>query len=219
MQLPILFIDVDGTLIDSLPGISSAVAATFRDNSLPMPSPAQLHRLPGPPIADTFASWGLPASDIPRLVDEYRVHYKQDGWLGSELFPGWAEALPRWKDAGWTLCTATSKGDAIAAHILEHLGVAEYFDFIGGADDEGGTRRTKQLVIEWVLDNMRLRGREEDILMVGDRHHDVDGARPLGIRTALVGWGHGTQTEFDDADFYAPDFASLERIIAEFPGR
>ncbi len=212
----IIFLDVDGTLVNSFPGIASCVTKTCAELGLPQPSPEQLHRLPGPPLAVTFRNWGYDAQTVERAVACYRRHYTDTGWQEAELFAGFADALPRWKAKGYTVCTATSKGATIAARMLERLGVAEYFDFIGGADDEHDRRHAKAEVIEWVLDSMDLRGRTGEILMVGDRSHDYEGAGQFGIRTALVGWGHGTPAEWEAADFFAPDFPALEDIIASF---
>lgn len=206
-----LFIDVDGTLLNSFPGIASTIESTFTELGLPMPSAAQLSRVPGPPLIDTFRAWQLPHPE--KALAVYRRRYLAEGWAQAELFPGWAEALPRWRAEGLGLCTATSKGDAVTAQMLERVGVAQYFDFIGGADDAGGTRPTKRHVIEWVLDSMDLRGRENEILMIGDRSHDYEGARPLCIRTALVGWGHGTDEECAAADFFCADFAELDALV------
>lgn len=207
----ILFIDVDGTILDSFPGIAGCVNATMKELGLPMPTEAQLARVPGPPLIDTFRDWQLPDPEETRRI--YRRHYEKTGWLQAKLFPGWDKALPRWKERGFTLCTATSKGDVLAQKMLEHAGVAQYLDFIGGADDAGGTRPSKRHVIEWVLDQMGLRGREDEILMIGDRSHDYAGARPLGISTALVGWGHGTRQEWDAAEYFCPDFPALEKLV------
>ena len=214
--MAILFIDVDGTLVNSYPGIAACIRATMDELGLPQPSDAQLHRLPGPPLRDTLAAWGYASDAVERIYAAFHQVYDTSGWKRTTLHEGWADALPRWKAAGHTLCTATSKGDTVTTRILDQLGVLEHFDFIGGADDEGGTRKRKREVIEWVLDSMGLRGHESEILMIGDRSHDTAGARPLGIATALVGWGHGSQPEFDDADFFAPDFPALEAIVAEW---
>ncbi|HAT1181296.1 HAD hydrolase-like protein [Corynebacterium striatum] len=211
-----IFLDVDGTLVNSFPGISRCAQLTFADLGYPVPTLEQLHSFPGPPLEITLGLFGMKAEDIPRAVATFRGYYHDFGWQEAELFPGWAEALPRWKAAGHTICTATSKDEDMARQMLTHLGVADNFDFIGGADDATGSRPTKRHVIEWVLDSMNLRGHEERILMVGDRHHDVEGARPLGIRTALVAWGHGSQAEFDDAEFFVSSVEDIDALLAAF---
>ncbi|MDO5031313.1 HAD hydrolase-like protein [Corynebacterium sp.] len=212
----ILFIDVDGTIIDSYPGIAECARRTFAEMGHPIPDEATLRTFPGPPLRENLITHGIPPAELDRAEKIYRGYYRDFGWRMAQLFAGWARALPAWKAAGYTLCTATSKDQSVATRMLERLGVAEYFDYIGGADDAHGTRPTKRHVIEWVLDEMNLRGRESEILMIGDRSHDTEGAHALGMKAALVGWGHGTQAEFDAADFFAPDFPALDKIVARW---
>lgn len=209
-----LLIDVDGTLINSLPGIASSLFAAQDEMGLARPSEQQLHRLPGPPLEVTFAAWGYNKDTSAELLNRYRAHYFRSGWLETELFPGWEPALQHFRDQGLGLCTATSKGEAIAAQILENLGVAKYFDFIGGAEEDG-PRRTKAAVISYVLDTQGLSAQDK-LLMIGDREHDTLGAREFGIPTALVGWGHGSRAEWADADYYADDMDSLVGIVDTF---
>lgn len=213
-----LLIDVDGTLINSFPGIRECAVRTMIDFGLPVPSEEELHRLPGPPLPMTLKNFGFTDPILPAAVARFRRYYRDTGWTNCNLFPGWEEMLAQWKAAGFTLCTATSKDQGMATKMLNNLGVAGYFDFIGGADDAAGARQTKRAVIEWVLYSTGLHPATDRILMIGDRHFDLDGAQPLGIPTVLVGWGHGSPAEHDQADYFAPDFPALEEIVAgHFP--
>ncbi len=219
LEIMIVFLDIDGTLVNSFPGISSTLRRTFDELGVSQPTDAQLATLPGPPLEVSFASWGLDPQYFDSYVKAFRRNYFDFGWKQSELFAGFADALPQWKEAGYTLCTASSKARTIALRMLERLEVLDYFDFIGGADVENNRRFGKAEVIEWVLDSMDLRHRTPEILMVGDRIHDVEGAHQYGISTALVGWGHGSPAEWEQAEFFAPDFPTLEAIITDFAGR
>lgn len=208
-----VLIDVDGTLIDSYPGIRACAVQTMIDFGLPVPAEEELHRLPGPPLPVTLQNFGFSPEILPAAEAQFRSYYRATGWSNCRLFPGWEEALTEWKEAGITLCTATSKDQAVAEKMLRYLGAAQFFDFIGGADDMGGTRQNKRAVIEWVLASTGLRPDIDHLLMMGDRHHDIDGARPLGIPTVLVGWGHGSPAEYRAADFFASDFSELKAIV------
>lgn len=93
--------------------------------------------------------------------------------------------------------------------------MAQYFDVIAGADAAQG-RKTKAQVIAHALRFMNIENTHSDILMIGDRFHDVEGAREYGIPTALVGWGHGNPSEWETAHFYASDMADLKGIVRDF---
>lgn len=211
----VLLIDVDGTLIDSFPGIRDTLEKTLAEIGWPMPTEEMLARLPGPPLEVTFRGYGMRGDVLDTALDTFRRHYTATGWSNSSLFPGWAQGLARWKEDGLTLCTATSKSISHASTMVEHLGVRPYFDFLGAASDDGA-RKTKAEVIEYVLETQDLDPMRDNILMIGDRSHDTDGASQFGIPTALVGWGHGTREEWDAVDYFARDFNDLERVVRGF---
>lgn len=211
----VLLIDVDGTLINSFPGVRQTLEATLAEIDWPLPSEDVIARLPGPPLEETFSSYGMRGDYLRNALSVFRRHYTESGWRNASLFPGWRQALPRWKDQGLTLSTATSKSIGHTTSMVEHLGVRPYFDFIGAAGDDG-SRGTKAEVIEYVLETQGLDPQRDGILMIGDRSHDIEGAGAFGIPTALVGWGHGNRQEWDAADYFAKDFEELERVIVEF---
>lgn len=208
-----LLLDVDGTLIDSLPGVKDSLFVALDAVGWPRPEPDVLHRLPGPPLEETLAGYGMSAELIARTMPVYRAEYDTRGWANAQLYPGWLESLKMWKDQGFALHTATGKGEAIARHMLAHLGATQYLDSVGGSDATVG-RIQKADVIDWVLNRSGLDPEHDEILMVGDRSHDIDGANAHGIPTVLVGWGHGIQEEFDSAAYFAPDMDALRQVVA-----
>ncbi|MDO4631793.1 MAG: HAD-IA family hydrolase [Corynebacterium sp.] len=210
-----LLIDVDGTLIDSYPGIRSSFIATLRAQGMEIPDDAWLQSIPGPPIDHSFARLGLDPTEIRVAKDLYREHYDLSGWLESSLFAHWPETLAQWKEAGLTLCVATSKNQAIATTMLKHFDIAQYFDFIAGAQ-EYGSRSSKADVIKYVLDSMNLTVGRSNILMIGDRSHDVEGAQQFGIPTVLVSWGYGNSEEWQKAYRVANTMTELKGIVNVF---
>lgn len=212
--MKVLLIDVDGTIINSFPGIRQSLFKALDEYGWPRPSEEVLRKLPGPPLKVTLRSYGMNESEVNEVFGLYRTFYSEDGWSNSRLFDGWEESLKLWKEQGFTLCTATSKNEDTAAQMLEHLGVAHYFDFIGGANNID--RDTKADVIAWVLQNLGIEDSASGIaLMIGDRSHDTEGAAKFGIPTALVGWGHGDQAEFDQAAYFAHNMRELSAIVAQ----
>ena len=110
------------------------------------------------------------------------------------MFPGAAEMLHRLKEAGFVLCTATSKPTQVVTPILKEQGLAPYFDFIGGASmDE--SRDTKTEVVRYVLEQPCVKGKR--VLMVGDRNDDMRGAADCGLDAAGALYGYGSREELE----------------------
>ena len=161
----ILF-DVDGTLIDSAPGIINTLKEVFAKMGVDTTN-VNLRRYLGPPLRKSFGEHFTDPALIEKATDLYRDSYAVKGSHECAAYPGAAEMLQRLKDAGLVLCTATSKPTQVVTPILEEKGLACYFDFIGGASmDE--SRDTKTDVVRHVLAQPMMQGRR--VLMVGDRN-------------------------------------------------
>lgn len=188
----ILF-DVDGTLIDSAPGILSTLAETFRAMGTD-PADIDLRRYLGPPLRKSFGEHYPDPAQIERATELYRVSYAVRGSHQCAPYPGAVEMLSRLHEAGLLLCTATSKPTAVVTPILQEQGLARWFDFIGGASMDG-SRDTKTAVVRHVLAQPALRGRR--VLMVGDRSDDMRGAADCGLDAAAVLYGYGSREELE----------------------
>ena len=188
----ILF-DVDGTLIDSAPGILNTLERVFRDMGVDLTN-VNLRRYIGPPLRKSFAEHFSDPAKIEEATERYRVIYHEKGSHEGGAYPGVPEMLRRLKDAGFTLCTATCKPTEVVTPILEEQGIAGYFAFIGGASmDE--SRDTKTDVIRHVLGQPALQGKR--VLMVGDRSDDLQGAANCGLDAAGVLYGYGSREELE----------------------
>ena len=186
----ILF-DVDGTLIDSAPGILNTLETVFRDMGVDVTN-VNLRRYIGPPLRKSFAEHFSDPAKIEEATERYRVIYHEKGSHEGGAYPGVPEMLRRLKDAGFTLCTATCKPTEVVTPILEEQGIAGYFAFVGGASmDE--SRDTKTDVIRHVLRQPALQGKR--VLMVGDRSDDLQGAANCGLDAAGVLYGYGSREE------------------------
>lgn len=222
-----ILVDVDGTLVDSYPGIRSSFLRALDENDVPIPSEEQLRLIAGPPMVDTMRGLGLEGEQLDAAVASYRKHYDGGGWLEAAPFDGVAELLTSWKKRGFTLSTATSKSLTSATRLLKHFDLYDYFDVIATASDDG-SRRAKPEVVAHALEQLGAPGgpvvptadggpgQRPDVLMVGDRIHDVDGAHAYGIRTVLVDWGYGIRDEHKKADYSVADAAELARMVDDW---
>jgi phosphoglycolate phosphatase len=188
--------DLDGTIVDSAPGITSSLAYTFEAMGLPIPGPAELLEWIGPPIMDSFRDLaGFDPLTSARALAIYREHYVMTGVFDAELYPGVPDVLRAIEAAGVPLSRATSKPESTARLILEHYGLAQHFDELTGASEDE-VRSAKADVVEEALRRLRVRGSDlSRPVMVGDRHHDVVGAGAHDVPTIFVTWGYGAPAE------------------------
>ena len=183
--------DVDGTLIDSAPGILNTLKETFDAMGVDIDRES-LRRYIGPPLRKSFGEHFSDLSQIERATDIYRESYAIKGSHECVVYSGVIEMLHKLKDAGFVLCTATCKPIEVVTPILEEQGLAQIFDFIGGASmDE--SRDTKTDVIRYVLSQPIMDGKR--VLMVGDRNDDMIGAANNNIDAAAVLYGYGSSEE------------------------
>ncbi|GEM_PF-258117 len=185
--------DLDGTIADSAPGITHAIAKMLETFGLPVPSDSELLSYVGPPILDSFKRNGLDdARELEMAMNTYREIYEAEGELDSVPFEGVLDLITDAHAAGITQSTATSKPEPSAERILTDFGVIDSLEFVTGATlDE--SRSKKADVVEEAL--RRLRGIDADltnVIMIGDRFYDVTGSAEHGIPSYYVTWGYGT---------------------------
>lgn len=183
--------DVDGTLIDSAPGIIHTMQETFAQMGTDI-SNVDLMQYLGPPLRKTFSEHYSSEENIERAVKIYRTSYQQKGCHECVLYPGVKEMLHTLQQAGVKLFTATSKPVVVVVPMLQELGIAQYFTEIGGASMDT-ERDTKTAVIESILARSDLN--QKRILMVGDRQDDMQGARNCNLPAAAVTYGYGSKSE------------------------
>ncbi len=182
----LVLFDLDGTLVDSTPGIWASVRAAADALGLPEPTPEQLRGMVGPPLQDGFALvLGVPADDVPRAVAAYRAHYAAGALLDATVHPGVPELLAALAGAGATLAVATSKPEPFAVRLLEHVGLLPSFASVHGATLDGAVRHKDQVVAAALAAHPD----GERPVLVGDRAHDVLGAAAHGLPCIGAGWG------------------------------
>jgi phosphoglycolate phosphatase len=195
----IVLIDLDGTISDSSPGMLTGFRKVFDRFDMEQPSDESIRRHFGPPLAVTWREvYGMTDEQIVEGLEVYREYYHDVGMFENNLYDGVPELIKDLHGEGMTLSTATSKPEFSASRIIEHFGLREYFTFIGAAD-LAGTRDDKSAVIAHTLENLQTSSQTHSIVMLGDRRHDVEGAREHGIDTIGVLWGYGTAKELSTA--------------------
>lgn len=197
-----LFLDLDGTLTDSSPGITRCINHALTVLGREPATAEQLRGMIGRPLAAIFARV-LASADVElldRAIAAYRARFTEIGILENSVFPGIETALSNWRDAGHTLQVVTAKPTAVAHRVVTHFGLLRFFDAVHGLDLDGHGCDKADLVaaaLRIVADDA---GRA---VMIGDHADDVRAARMHGVRAVAVGWGYGSRDELTAA---TPDF-------------
>ena len=192
----ILF-DLDGTLTDPGEGITKSVAYALRKCGIEPPAREALYAFIGPPLIDSFMQcYGMNREEAKQAVKFYREYFAETGIFENCVYSGITELLERLKKAGKRLAIATSKPEPYAERIAERFGLSKHLDFTAGAlMDE--TRTGKGEVIRYALERGGFLPAET--VMVGDRMHDVIGAKENGLPCIGVLFGYGSREELAEA--------------------
>ncbi|WP_138303078.1 MULTISPECIES: HAD family hydrolase [Eubacteriales] len=209
----ILF-DLDGTVTDPGVGITGSVMYALKGFGIEETDRTKLYRFIGPPLADSFRDfYGFTPEEARRGIKLYREYYKDRGIFENKVYEGMEEMLAELKRRGKTLVLATSKPEYFARQILEHFGLTRYFAYAAGATmDE--TRVGKDEVIAYAMDCCNITDPAQ-VLMVGDRFHDVEGARANSVDSLGVLYGYGSRQELSQAgaDYLAETVEDILTII------
>lgn len=210
----ILF-DFDGTIMDTSPGIYDSFDKVVAHYKLDFPR-SGYSRMIGPPIRESFSTiLGLPDEEINNAIAVYRSYYSVEGIYNANVYDGVPELIRHLREAGKTICTATSKPEVFTKKIIENKGLTDLFDFIGGSDTAENGRTEKKDVVEYVLESRNISHLKDRCILVGDRYFDVKGAHEAGIKCAGILWGFGSRKEFEEAgaDWILETPEELEKFL------
>ncbi|GAA1211070.1 HAD hydrolase-like protein [Rhodoglobus aureus] len=192
-----ILVDLDGTIADSAPGITTSLAFMFEEMGYPVPSQEELRSYVGPPILDSFRDFaGFTTVESAQALSIYRRHYMEgNNAHGSDIFPGMRKVLKKLHATGIPLSLATSKPEFPASVILDHANLTQYFRVMAGASiDE--IRSAKKDVVAEAITRLKMIGADvSNPVMIGDRDYDIEGAAEHGIPTIYVDWGYGKASE------------------------
>jgi phosphoglycolate phosphatase len=207
-----VLLDLDGTLVDSATTIVEHLAAAIAEVGFPVPDAARLRRLVGPPFETALPELGLSEEQTAAAIVAYRRSYDAVAATVTPVYPGVPALLERLREDGMRLATATSKPEELARKIVAGVGLAGHLDLVGGADHVAG-RVGKAAVVRSVLDRLHLDPARDPVVLVGDRHHDVDGAAAHGVPTIGVAWGYAEPGELAGARLVVSDLDELAAAL------
>lgn len=217
-----LLFDLDGTLTDPLAGITNCILYALDKLGKPLPPGENLRWCIGPPLRDSFAK--LLASDDQALIEKavtfYRERFGTVGLFENQVYDGIPDVLQALQQDGHTLYVATSKPTLFAKRIIAHFDLQRYFKCVYGSELDG-TRGDKTSLISYILQTELMAPSEA--AMIGDREHDMIGAKENGVHGFGVLWGYGTKDELERAGAHAA-FKNPPELVGAFsatgtPGR
>lgn len=193
----ILF-DLDGTITDSGEGITKSVQYALKYFDINVEKLEDLNKFIGPPLKDSFKKFYNFDDDKAELgLKKYREYYAEKGIFENSLYDGVVDVLEDLKKNNKTIILATSKPEVYAKQILEYFKVDKYFTFAAGSDFEE-TRVKKGEVIKYALEEAKISDLSK-VVMVGDREHDIIGAKENNIKSIGVLYGYGDVVELTQA--------------------
>lgn len=207
-----LFLDLDGTLTDPAPGIAACFVHSARALGHGALTEADVRRHIGPPIREAFAEI-LGTRDVERIEEAVRIYRERFSTVGlfeNAVYPGVPEALARLRVAGHSLSIVTSKAAVYAERIVDHFELRQFVPRVYGCE-LSGERSTKAELVAYALAGEGLVAAQA--CMIGDREHDVRGAKAHGLAAIGVTWGYGSRPELEAAGADAI-VDSLEQLIA-----
>lgn len=195
----LIIFDLDGTLTDSRVGITRSVQHALAHFGIPVENLDDLTHFIGPPLRDSFAeAYGFDDAQIVTATQVYRERYGTVGLLENDMFPLTPALLQAAAATGATLTVASTKGEPYVHRILQHFGLDHHFAVMGGASLDH-TILTKAEVISRVLADLPAPVDPQRAIMIGDREHDIHGARHHGIETISVRYGYARPGELEAA--------------------
>ena len=214
MSLEYILFDLDGTLTDPAIGITNAVMHALKKYGIAVSDRKELYKFIGPPLWDSFEKYcGFSKEEANTAVEYYREYYRDKGMFENQVYDGCEDLLKELKDNGKILIVATSKPEVFAEQILEHFGIAKYFTFIAGSTLDG-SRVKKGDVIRYALESCNIIDGSQAI-MIGDREHDIIGAKEMGLSSIGVLFGYGSRAELEEAgaDFIVSTIEDIGKVI------
>ena len=195
-----LLFDLDGTLTDSQEGITKSVSYALINLGVEdLPEDIKL-RFIGPPLKDSFPKYcGFDEETTEKAIALYRERYSKVGKFENRPYEGIPELLKKLKDDNRVLVIASSKPTGFVEDILNKFDLRQYFDIISAAD-LSGKKCEKEDVIKEALEILNLKNGDKNVVMIGDRHYDINGAKYFNIDSIGVNYGFAfDKNELKDA--------------------
>lgn len=208
--------DVDGTVVDASEGILRRLTLCLAHFGLPAPQREELVHWIGPPMYESFqTNVGMTPEGAAEAVAHYRQIGRAEGYAaGARLYPGMGELIADIAAAGIPQATASSKPENQVEFLMDHFDLAPHLQVIVGATPDEKTRATKSAVIAEALRQLAEGGHDVSRpVLIGDRHHDIDGAAEHGVPVIFVRWGFSWPHESEGAQAVVDDVAQLRDLL------
>lgn len=205
--------DFDGTFADTGEGIFESVQYAVKALGFRPLTDETLKRFIGPPIFDSFRrELGIDDARADFAVTKYREAYADSGILKFRIYDGILDLLRELKDNGIKIGIASAKPQKFIIRIVAHLGLEDYFDYISAPADDKADQSKVRLILKAAE---ALKAEKSRVLMVGDRHFDINGANGAGVSSIGVTFGYGSEEELRSAGatFIAHNAAEVRDII------
>lgn len=210
----IVLFDLDGTLTDPGEGITNSAAYAMKKMGINSPAKTELYKFIGPPLIESFKKYCAFSDEKAALaVEFYREYFSRKGIFENSVYSGIKEMLDSLRKADKKLIIATSKPELFTVKILKHFSMTGYFDFVSGATMDS-SRSKKEDIIAHALKACNITDCSKTV-MVGDREHDIAGAKKNGIDSIGVLFGYGSYSELKNAGatYIAKNTEDICRII------
>ncbi|PGD18027.1 HAD family hydrolase [Bacillus toyonensis] len=208
--------DLDGTVTDPKKGIVNSVLYALEKVGIEELHVSELDSFIGPPIQQSFVErYNMNEGEVERAVFYFREYLKQRGLLENSVYEGIPNLLKQLKDNGNRLFIATSKPTIFARQVIEHFQLTNYFEDIIGSNLNGTRIKKEEIIAHILLQNEGLN--KEEVVMIGDRKHDIIGANHNGIASIGVLYGYGSKNELIEvsATHIAKDIEELHHFCIE----
>ncbi len=208
--------DVDGTLVDASEGILRRLTVTLEHFGRQAPTRGELSHWIGPPMFESFqANVGMTPEQATEAVTFYRGLNKKEGYtVSARLYPGVADLMHELRAAGIPQSTASSKPEVQVVALMDHFDLAPDLDAIVGASLDERTLSTKADIVREALRRLAANGVDTSRpVLIGDRHHDVEGGTDAGVPVIFVRWGFSWPHEADGAQAAVDDVAQLRALL------
>lgn len=216
MKKYILF-DLDGTLTEPKEGITKSVQYALDSIGIHEPDLNNLIKFIGPPLEVSFKEYyGLNDADTKEAVKRYRERYKDVGIFENSIYDGVTDMLDALKKQGAGLALATSKPDIFAERIVDEYGMRPYLDAVAGGKINGSC--VKADVIREAFEKLGIgEDDKKNVIMVGDREHDIIGANECGIESVGVYFGYAAPGELEaaGATYIVSSMGELKQLLLE----
>lgn len=207
-----ILLDLDGTLSDNSKGIFKGVINALEYFNIEYRE-SDLNSFIGPPLLDSFMNnYNMDKTQALKALEVYREYYSVDGLYENTLYDGVKNTLSALKSEGKKLYLTTAKPQVFAEKIMVRFGIDHYFEGLYGATLDT-SRIHKEDIIKHVIMSNKLEKRVT--IMVGDRYHDIEGAKINGIDSIGVTYGFGSRSELEKAgaNFVIDNISGLLEIL------